>query len=354
VTQYTPHDICAWAGRQTVGGAKRKAVLNALALFADRMTWECWPSFALLAQYTEIAERTVSRAVAELERDGFLSRERIRRRDGSLGGWRFRLNPKGVETVIPGRPGAAAGEDESTPDGEPTGAADDADFPDASGLEPPANLAGGDQPLGERPGNGTLNVDLNNPPTGPGGETTTVVKLASPPATGGGSIELPLGTTTSPLPPSPQAAALPAGEAGGGLGLGDQSPDPFTRYRAALRQTFGESAFAAWLADLEFDGPPAPDAAGRPRLVASTSSAVRADRIGQQFARSMGEIWERVIGPPGAPPRVVVRIDQARAAEARKKAEDALRAKLAAPEGGGADDQASPAPRQNRKGRRFG
>ena len=339
MSAFTPHDICAWAGRQCVGGAKRKAVLNALALFADRMTWECWPSFALIAQYTEIAERTVSRAVAELERDGFIARDRIRRRDGSLGGWRFRLNPQGVETVIPGRPGAAEGEDE------------EAEEALAGDGEPQANLAGGDLDAGERLRNDPQDLEGDHPPTRPGGETTTVVKLASPPATGGGSKELPLGTTTSPLPPSlpgAGAACLPDGQAAPPA-IDDPASapaSPIDRFRGSLREAVGDAVWRAWFEDLHYRTEAPPDAFGAGSVVTfDTASALRRDRLDQQYRQVIADHWRAAKGlPPDWHLRIAIIVDPARAEEARR-AREAARA--AARESDG-----DRAPRRAREGRR--
>lgn len=293
---FTPHDVCTWAGRQTVGGSKNKAVLNALALFADRMTWECWPSFALISQYTEIPERSVSRAVAELEKNKFISRERIRRRDGSLAGWRFKLNPQGLEVVVPPPPMSAA---------EAEAASEAAD-------QPQANLACGDQDVGERAGNDPQDAQNSHPPTAPGGETTTVVVLDSPAANGGGSI----GTTTeniTPLPPNSPAAAPLAETASGGRSIENQQPPPTDparieaeRFRALCIAEFGSAVFGAWFDDLTIletirDDSTPPTI----RVRLGTGSPARADRLNLQHSRRLEEIW-RVIS--GAGPDVRIRV----------------------------------------------
>lgn len=333
MSRFTPHDITAWAGQQTVGASKSKAVLNALALFADRITWECWPSFALISQYTEIPERSVSRAVAELERKGFILRERIRRRDGSLAGWRFKLNPKGVEIVIPAAPAMTAAEAED--------ASEAADQPDAK-------LAGGDQDAGEHPANGAPDVDLNHPPNQPGGETATVVNRASPAANGGGSK----GTTTendSPLPPKAPADRSLAEMASGG-GLETRAPDAspcldaasakLDRFRALALAAFGAAQFKSWLDDLRIVEEIRDDASS-PRVTVrlATASAVRADRILAQMKHRLADIW-RAVGEygPEIAVRATIEVDEARqraamAAHADQKRRAAERAREGGPEG---------------------
>lgn len=55
--------------------------------FASRDTGECWPSWEVLAAFLGKSERTVSRAVADLERSGYLSVDR-----GNGRGQRTRLS----------------------------------------------------------------------------------------------------------------------------------------------------------------------------------------------------------------------------------------------------------------------
>lgn len=329
MSRFTPHDICAWAGRQTVGGAKRKAVLNALALFADRLTWECWPSYATLAQYTEIAERSVSRAVSELEGDGFISRERIRRADGSLAGWRFKLNPLGVETVIPGRPAqtgdeaeaASATADDIAPDdvAAPENASEgDPDFegerPVSPINQPVANLATGDQLVGEQGRNEPQDVDFSQSPNQPGGEITTVVKQESPVANGGGSLTTTGTTTSSPLPPSVAAACLPDGQA---------AATEADRFRKAILAAYGAAVFTAWFDDLLVEEAvrAGPDP-GEIIVRLATGSASRRDRIDQQHRPALERIWKAVNAPSAASVRIRVEVSPllAAAAAARREA----------------------------------
>ena len=64
-----------WAWDQRAGSPAAKAVLVALADFADELH-SCWPSMALLAYRSEVSERTVKRVLADLVEIGLLRRER--------------------------------------------------------------------------------------------------------------------------------------------------------------------------------------------------------------------------------------------------------------------------------------
>lgn len=61
---------------QETGSATRKVVLLALADHASEKEWVCWHSQATLARETELGERTVRRALADLEALGLISRQR--------------------------------------------------------------------------------------------------------------------------------------------------------------------------------------------------------------------------------------------------------------------------------------
>ena len=63
-----------WAWSQTVGDAGAKAVLVALANFADE-DGRCWPGVARLAHMTDQGERTVRRHLATLIEGSFIRRE---------------------------------------------------------------------------------------------------------------------------------------------------------------------------------------------------------------------------------------------------------------------------------------
>ena len=61
-----------WARQCEVGSATRKFVLFALADRWNADTGVCWPSVAWICDFTELGERTVRRALDELEADGFI------------------------------------------------------------------------------------------------------------------------------------------------------------------------------------------------------------------------------------------------------------------------------------------
>lgn len=72
----------SWAYEQRAGSAGAKAVLVALAVFADEDGF-CYPSQERIAGMTEQGERTVRAHLVSLERAGLISRERRRRPDGT-------------------------------------------------------------------------------------------------------------------------------------------------------------------------------------------------------------------------------------------------------------------------------
>ena len=67
-------EAMTWAWSQTVGDAGAKAVLVALANFADE-DGRCWPGVARLAHMTDQGERTVRRHLAALIEGSFIRRE---------------------------------------------------------------------------------------------------------------------------------------------------------------------------------------------------------------------------------------------------------------------------------------
>lgn len=71
----------------------RKFVAMALADYADE-NWSCFPQIETLAKYTAQGEKTVRDHLDALEVDGVISRDRIRRSDGTLAGYRYRINAK--------------------------------------------------------------------------------------------------------------------------------------------------------------------------------------------------------------------------------------------------------------------
>jgi hypothetical protein len=66
----------------------RKFVAMALADYADE-EWSCFPSIAQLAAYTSQGEKTVRDHLDALESEGYITRERQRRADGTMGRYRF-------------------------------------------------------------------------------------------------------------------------------------------------------------------------------------------------------------------------------------------------------------------------
>lgn len=81
--------LIAWAYEQRVGSPTKKAVLLALANAANHHTGRCDPSIVRICEETELADRTVRRALVELCEARVISRERPRRSDGSLGRYRY-------------------------------------------------------------------------------------------------------------------------------------------------------------------------------------------------------------------------------------------------------------------------
>ena len=68
----------------------RKFVMMALADYADE-EWSCFPSVDQLAAYTSQGNKTVRDHLDALEELGILTRERQRRKDGTLGRYRFKI-----------------------------------------------------------------------------------------------------------------------------------------------------------------------------------------------------------------------------------------------------------------------
>jgi hypothetical protein len=61
-----------WARQCELGSSTRKFVLFALADRWNAGTGVCWPSVAWICEFTELGERTVRRALDELEEHGFI------------------------------------------------------------------------------------------------------------------------------------------------------------------------------------------------------------------------------------------------------------------------------------------
>jgi DNA-binding transcriptional ArsR family regulator len=84
------YKVMTWAVEQRTGSPTRKAVLMNLADRADG-AWLCWPGQKLIAKDTELGERTVRRALDDLEQAGLIRRYRHRRKDGSWSSDRYVL-----------------------------------------------------------------------------------------------------------------------------------------------------------------------------------------------------------------------------------------------------------------------
>lgn len=67
-------EALSWALEQPLGGAK-KIVLLGIANHADRFGRNAWPSVDTLAMYAHVDPRSVTRAIAALEREGYVQRE---------------------------------------------------------------------------------------------------------------------------------------------------------------------------------------------------------------------------------------------------------------------------------------
>jgi hypothetical protein len=84
-----------WAWEQKTGSVTRKAVLMALADFADSRGTNCFPGHSMLARMTELTERSVRNALAELEVQGKIghSSRQHRGRAGFVDGYRLLCDP---------------------------------------------------------------------------------------------------------------------------------------------------------------------------------------------------------------------------------------------------------------------
>lgn len=82
-----------WAYDQQTGSLARKAVLLALANCHNHHTGLCCPKVDTLAAEVEASEKTVRRALADLEELGMIERERERRSDGTLKTYTYRFPP---------------------------------------------------------------------------------------------------------------------------------------------------------------------------------------------------------------------------------------------------------------------
>ncbi|WP_375460032.1 helix-turn-helix domain-containing protein [uncultured Enterovirga sp.] len=80
-----------WAVQQRCGSATLKAVLMAVARFADD-DGLAWPSQRLLSEHTELDQKTVRSALKTLSEKGVIFREPFTREDGSRGADRIQLS----------------------------------------------------------------------------------------------------------------------------------------------------------------------------------------------------------------------------------------------------------------------
>lgn len=82
----------AWAMRQTTGSPTRKAVLVALADRHNSDTGKCFPHVARICKDTELADRTVRKALVDLEAGGYITRAQRVRPDGGHAGYDYTLH----------------------------------------------------------------------------------------------------------------------------------------------------------------------------------------------------------------------------------------------------------------------
>jgi len=106
----------AWARKQKTGSATMKAVLIAVADYADEHGC-AWPSQKRLAEDTELSARSVRDALAGLQAKGFLRREERKRDDGSRASDRIILASGGAETLAGGGEAASGGVGKDVPGG---------------------------------------------------------------------------------------------------------------------------------------------------------------------------------------------------------------------------------------------
>ncbi|HMJ79251.1 MAG TPA: helix-turn-helix domain-containing protein [Iamia sp.] len=118
-------EAIVWAKRTRAGSANRKLLLLILADYADE-NWSCFPGQRLLADQTELGERTVRRILSEMETDGLFRREHRQRADGSRTSDRFIL--AGVE--------AEKAQDPTGQPRQPTGQPRQSNRPAVAGREP--------------------------------------------------------------------------------------------------------------------------------------------------------------------------------------------------------------------------
>lgn len=130
----------SWAYEQRTGSPTRKAVLAALA---DQANTDglCWPGQATIAEALELHRATVNEALKVLEADGFITKTRRRRSNGSETSSVYQLH---LDRVVQGDTGRVAendtdsvGENDTAP---PTPSRPERHL-DPPGTEPPEDLA---------------------------------------------------------------------------------------------------------------------------------------------------------------------------------------------------------------------
>lgn len=109
----------AWAIKQITGSTRRKALLLALANYADP-NGICWPSQERLAGDTEQSVDSIQRHSIALERANLIKREIMPKRRGHYAGYRYRLALPDLSSageLDPNklRPGHAANQRRTTP-----------------------------------------------------------------------------------------------------------------------------------------------------------------------------------------------------------------------------------------------
>lgn len=110
-----------WAWHQQAPTSTAKLVLVALADHANA-DGECWPSMASVAALAQCSTRQVSRCIDALEDAGLLTRRRLRKSDGQLGRYSYKLaimtgGPPGIGDQRTSTSGGhvSAGQNQETP-----------------------------------------------------------------------------------------------------------------------------------------------------------------------------------------------------------------------------------------------
>ena len=144
-----------WAMALTVGSSTAKAVLLALAYYADE-EGVCWPSQETLARDTEFTSRAVRTAIGKLQELGLISSEKRHRRDGSRASDMITLNvgaqPNRHDVPVGCQEEANSGGEEA-PSAPPEAASRDPEG--GSGHEPSSNHQGNHQRI-SKPGTNAL------------------------------------------------------------------------------------------------------------------------------------------------------------------------------------------------------